>query len=124
MTATLTSEGKILSCGNGGSAADSQHFAAELLNRFERERPGLPAIALTIDTSTPHRDRQRLRLQPGVRQAGRALGRERDVLLAISTSGNSHNVLEAVHRARDKRHEVIALTGRRRRQDRQGARRR
>jgi D-sedoheptulose 7-phosphate isomerase len=112
MTATLRAEGKILSCGNGGSAADSQHFAAELVSRFERERPGLPAISLTVDTSAITAIANDYSYDLIFAKQLEALGREHDVLLAISTSGNSKNVLEAVNRAHDKGMGVIALTGR------------
>ena len=88
----LLQDGKILACGNGGSAADAQHFAAEMINRFEREHPGLPAIALTTDSST--------------------LGQPGDLLLAITTSGHSPNLAAAVDAAHDKEMLVVALTGR------------
>src|SRR6202521_4004777 len=100
MVRCLRSDGKILACGNGGSAADSQHFAAELLNRFERERPGLPAIALTTDTSTLTSIANDYAYDRIFSKQVTALGRRDDCLLAISTSGNSANVVEAVHAAR------------------------
>jgi D-sedoheptulose 7-phosphate isomerase len=112
MTATLRQGGKILSCGNGGSAADSQHFAAELVGRFERERPGLPAISLTVDTSAITAIANDYAYDLVFAKQVEALGRPEDVLLAISTSGNSKNVLEAVGRAHDKGMAVVALTGR------------
>jgi D-sedoheptulose 7-phosphate isomerase len=127
MAQSLLDEGKIFSCGNGGSAADAQHFSAEMLNRFEMERPGLPAIALTTDSST----------RPGLPAIAlttdsstltsiandyayeeifakqiSALGRENDVLLAISTSGNSENVNRAIAAAHDRALKVVALSGR------------
>jgi len=111
MVACLMSEGKIMACGNGGSAADSQHFAAEMLNRFERERPGLAAIALTTDSSTITSIANDYAFEQVFSKQVRALGQPRDLLLAISTSGNSKNVLEAVHAAHDRELSVIALTG-------------
>ncbi|MCP4699898.1 MAG: phosphoheptose isomerase [Gammaproteobacteria bacterium] len=103
---------KILSCGNGGSAGDAQHFSAEMVNRFERERPGLAAIALTVDTSVLTSIANDYRYEEVFAKQIRALGREGDILLAISTSGNSANVLEAIAAAREKRMPVIALSGR------------
>src|SRR6187402_3858476 len=96
MTRSLLEDGKVLSCGNGGSAADSQHFAAELLNRFEMERPGLAAIALTTDTSTITSIGNDYDFEQIFSKQVRALGHKNDVLLAITTSGNSKNVLAAV----------------------------
>ncbi len=87
---------KILACGNGGSAADAQHFAAEMLNRFELERPGLPAIALTTDTSTLTSIANDYQFAEVFAKQVRALGRPGDVLLAISTSGESQNVVQAM----------------------------
>jgi len=103
---------KILCCGNGGSAADAQHFAAELLNRFEIERPGLPALAITTDTSTLTSIANDYDYNEIFSKQVRALGREGDLLLAISTSGNSPNVVQAVHAAHERDMKVIALTGR------------
>jgi D-sedoheptulose 7-phosphate isomerase len=111
MIETLNQGGKILSCGNGGSAGDSQHFSAELLNRFEIERPGLAAIALTTDTSTLTAIANDYAFQQVFSKQVLALGKSGDCLLAISTSGNSDNVLEAVHAAHDQGMSVIALTG-------------
>lgn len=111
MVQCLMSEGKIMACGNGGSAADSQHFAAELLNRFERERPGLAAIALTTDTSTLTSIANDYSYEEVFSKQVRALGQAHDLLLAISTSGNSKNVLAAIHAAHDRDIAVIALTG-------------
>jgi D-sedoheptulose 7-phosphate isomerase len=111
MVACLMAEGKIMSCGNGGSAADSQHFSSELLNRFERERPGLAAIALTTDSSTLTSIANDYAYEQVFSKQVRALGQARDLLLAISTSGNSKNVLEAVHAAHEREIGVIALTG-------------
>ncbi len=108
----LMNEGKILACGNGGSAADSQHFAAELLNRFERERPGLAAMALTTDTSTLTSIANDYDYNQVFSKQVRALGHAGDVLLAISTSGNSPNVMAAVDAAHERQMSVVALTGR------------
>jgi phosphoheptose isomerase len=103
---------KVLSCGNGGSAADAQHFAAELVGRFERERPGLPAIALTTDTSALTAIANDYDYDRVFSKQVEALGTEGDFLLAISTSGNSKNVVEAMKAAQARRLHVIALTGR------------
>ena len=109
---TLRRGGKILACGNGGSAGDAQHFSAELLNRFERERPGLPAVALSTDTSTLTSIANDYAYEQVFSKQVLALGRPEDCLLAISTSGNSGNVVAAVHAAHEKRMSVIALSGR------------
>jgi len=111
LAASLKSGGKALACGNGGSAADAQHFAAELVNRFERERPPLAGLALTTDTSTLTSIANDYAYQQVFSKQVRALGRRGDVLLAISTSGNSANVIEAMHAAREIGIRVIALTG-------------
>jgi D-sedoheptulose 7-phosphate isomerase len=103
---------KALACGNGGSAADSQHFAAELVGRFERERPGMPAIALTVDTSALTAIANDYDFDRVFSKQVEALGAKGDVLLAISTSGNSRNVIEAVKAAQARGLVVIALTGR------------
>jgi len=108
----LMSDGKILACGNGGSAADAQHFAAELVNRFERERPGLPAIALTTDSSVLTSIANDYEFKLIFSRQVRALGMPGDMLLAISTSGNSANVVEAIYAAHERDMHVIALTGR------------
>src|SRR5881394_1477998 len=108
---SLKAGGKALACGNGGSAADAQHFAAELVNRFERERPPLAAIALTTDTSTLTSIANDYAWQQVFSKQLRAIGRNGDVLLAISTSGNSANVLDAVAAARELGVQVVALTG-------------
>jgi D-sedoheptulose 7-phosphate isomerase len=107
----LRNGGKALACGNGGSAADAQHFAAELLNRFEMERPPLAAVALTTDTSTLTSIANDYAYAQVFSKQVRALGRRGDVLLAISTSGNSGNVLEAIGVARELGLRVVALTG-------------
>lgn len=112
MVASLKADGKIMACGNGGSAADSQHFAAELLNRFERERPPLAAVALTTDTSTLTSIANDYRYEDVFAKQVQALGRAGDVLLAISTSGNSPNVIEAIRAAHARNVRVVALTGR------------
>jgi D-sedoheptulose 7-phosphate isomerase len=111
MAAALRADGKIMACGNGGSAADSQHFAAELLNRFERERAPLAAIALTTDTSTLTSIANDYHYDQVFAKQVRALGRGGDVLLAISTSGNSPNVLAAMAAAHERGVRVVALTG-------------
>jgi D-sedoheptulose 7-phosphate isomerase len=112
MVGCLLSSGKILACGNGGSAADSQHFAAEMLNRFERERPGLAAMALTTDTSTLTSIANDYEYNLVFSKQVLALGQPNDVLLAISTSGNSSNVVAAVRAAHEREMKVVALTGR------------
>jgi len=108
----LRQGGKILACGNGGSAADAQHFAAELVNRFEIERPGLPAIALTTDSSALTSIANDYAFEQIFARQVRALGRRGDVLLAISTSGHSPNVLAAINAARELGMVTVALTGR------------
>lgn len=112
MVQCLINDGKILSCGNGGSAGDAQHFSSELLNRFERERPGLPAMALTTDTSTLTSIANDYSYNDVFSKQIRALGQPGDILLAISTSGNSSNVIQAIQAAHDREMNVIALTGR------------
>ena len=112
MTAALLADRKILSCGNGGSAADAQHFASEMINRFEMERPGLPAIALTTDSSTITSIANDYAFTEIFARQVSALGREDDVLLAISTSGQSGNILAAVRAAQQRDMRIIALTGR------------
>jgi D-sedoheptulose 7-phosphate isomerase len=112
MVQCLKSDNKIMSCGNGGSAADSQHFAAELVNRFEMERPPLSAIALTTDTSTLTSIANDYDFDQVFSKQVRALGHAGDLLLAISTSGNSRNVLAAMRVAHEAKIGVIALTGR------------
>jgi len=111
MTATLQNDRKILSCGNGGSAGDAQHFAAELLNRFEMERPGLAAVALTTDSSTLTAIANDYAYEQIFSKQVLALGKTGDCLLAISTSGSSPNVLMAVEAAHECSMPVIALTG-------------
>ncbi len=112
MTAALAADRKLLVCGNGGSAADSQHMAAELVGRFERERPELAAIALSTDTSTLTAVANDYGFDQVFARQVRALGREGDVLVAISTSGESANVFAAVRAAHERGLSVVALTGR------------
>ncbi|MCS6767046.1 MAG: phosphoheptose isomerase [Candidatus Protistobacter heckmanni] len=102
---------KILACGNGGSAADAQHFAAELVGRFERERPGLAALALTTDSSILTAVGNDYSYEQVFSKQVQALGQPGDVLFAISTSGNSANVIAAIHAAHERDMRVLALTG-------------
>jgi|SRR5690554_7407793 len=111
MVEALLNGGKILTCGNGGSAGDAQHFSSELLNRFERERPALPAIALTTDSSTLTSIANDYSYNEVFSKQIRALGNPGDILLAVSTSGNSANVVQAIQAAHDKGLTVVALTG-------------
>ena len=111
MAGSLRSGGKILSCGNGGSAADAQHFAAELVNRFERERPPLAGLALTTDSSALTSIVNDYGYEQVFEKQLRALGRKGDVLLAISTSGNSASVVAAMRAAGELGVQVVALTG-------------
>lgn len=111
MVGALINNGKILACGNGGSAADAQHFAAELVGRFEMERQGLAAIALTTDSSIMTAVANDYGYNAVFEKQVRALGQPGDVLLAISTSGNSPSVIEAIRAAHDNDLHVIALTG-------------
>jgi D-sedoheptulose 7-phosphate isomerase len=108
----LREGGKVLSCGNGGSAADAQHFSSELLNRFEMERPGLAAMALTTDSSTLTSIANDYAYGEIFAKQVRAIGAAGDVLLAISTSGNSDNVNRAVVAAHERGLKVLALSGR------------
>ncbi len=112
MVNCLLNEKKILSCGNGGSAGDAQHFSAELLNRFEKERPGLPAVAITTDSSTLTAIANDYQYNEIFSKQVSALGQAGDILLGISTSGNSENVIEAIKAAHDRDMIVVALTGR------------
>lgn len=102
---------KILSCGNGGSACDALHFSSEMLNRFKHERPSLPAIALTADIATLTSIANDSSYSEIFAKQIRALGQEGDILLAISTSGNSPNILTAIKAAHDRNMNVIAMTG-------------
>ena len=112
MVACLMNEGKTLACGNGGSAADAQHFAAEMVGRFEKERPGLAALSLATDTSALTAIGNDYDFERVFSKQVRALGQDGDLLLALSTSGNSLNVIEAIHAAHERQMGVIALTGR------------
>lgn len=112
MLGCLAQGGKVLSCGNGGSAADSQHFAAELVNRFETEREGLAAVALTTDSSALTSIANDYSFNRIFARQVEAIGRGDDVLLAITTSGTSGNILEAILAAREKGMHVVLLTGR------------
>jgi D-sedoheptulose 7-phosphate isomerase len=107
----LRGGGKVLACGNGGSAADAQHFAAELINRFEIERAPLAAVALTTDGSTLTSIANDYAYEQVFAKQVRGIGKRGDVLLAISTSGNSANVVEAMRAARELGLRVVALTG-------------
>ena len=111
MTQTLLHEGKILTCGNGGSAGNAQHFSSELLNRFERERPSLPALALTTDTSTLTSIADDYSYNEIFSKQIRALGQPDDVLLLISTTGQSPNIIQAIQAAHDRDMIVVAMTG-------------
>ena len=111
MVGALVNNGKILACGNGGSAADAQHFAAELVGRFELERQGLAAIALTTDSSILTAVGNDYGYKAVFERQVRALGQPGDVLLAISTSGNSSSIVEAIRAAHDNEMHVVALTG-------------
>jgi D-sedoheptulose 7-phosphate isomerase len=111
MFAALSNGNKILACGNGGSAADCQHFAAELVGRFERERLPLPALALTTDTSILTAVSNDYSYQDIFTKQVQAFGQAGDVLLALSTSGNSANVLAAVDVALERDMRIVALTG-------------
>ncbi len=111
MVEALMNGNKILSCGNGGSAGDAQHFSSELLNRYERERPSLPAMALTTDTSTLTSIANDYSYDEVFSKQVRALGQPGDILLAISTSGNSKNVINAMQAALSRDMTIVALTG-------------
>lgn len=107
----LMNGNKILTCGNGGSAGDAQHFSSELLNRYERDRPSLPALALTTDPSTITSIANDFSYDEVFSKQVRALGQAGDILLAISTSGNSRNVIKAMEAAVSRDMTIIALTG-------------
>jgi D-sedoheptulose 7-phosphate isomerase len=111
MFGALANGNRILACGNGGSAADAQHFAAELIGRFERERPGLPAIALTTDTAVLTAIGNDYTFEQIFSKQIRAQGQPGDVLLAISTEGSSANVLAAIEAAHEREMVVVALSG-------------
>lgn len=112
LTQSLLSGHKILVCGNGGSAANAQHFSAGLLNRFEMERPGLPAIALSTDSATLTSIANDYRYEEVFSKQVRALGQSDDVLIAISSSGHSPSIVSAVNAAHERGMKVIALSGR------------
>ena len=111
MVEALIRGNKILSCGNGGSAGDAQHFSSELLNRYERDRPSLPAMALTTDSSTITSIANDYSYDEVFSKQVRALGQPGDILLAISTSGNSRNVINAMEAALSRDMTIVALTG-------------
>lgn len=111
MTECLFADGRILACGNGGSASDAQHFAAELVGRFERERPELPALSLATDTSLLTAIANDYAFEQVFAKQVRALGAKGDALLAISTSGNSPNVIAAAAAAHEREMRIVALTG-------------
>lgn len=111
IVAALLNDKKVLTCGNGGSAGDAQHFSSEMLNRFERERPALPAIALTTDTSTLTSIANDYHFDEVFAKQLRALGQSGDILLAYTTSGNSGNIVKAVTAAHDKEMTCIVLSG-------------
>ncbi|WP_252179331.1 phosphoheptose isomerase [Endozoicomonas sp. 4G] len=111
MVQSLLNEGKILTCGNGGSAGDAQHFVSGLLNRYERERPSLPAMSLCADSLTLSSIANDTSFHEVFSKQVRALGQQGDILLAISTSGNSPNIVQAIQAAHDRDVHVIALTG-------------
>jgi D-sedoheptulose 7-phosphate isomerase len=111
MFAALSNGNKILACGNGGSAADCQHFAAELVGRFERERFPLPALALTTDTSIITAVSNDYSYKDIFSKQVQAFGQAGDILLAISTSGNSANVIAAAEAALEREMRIVALTG-------------
>ncbi len=111
MADSLKNGGKVLACGNGGSAGDAQHFSAELLNRFEMERAPLAAVALTTDSSTLTSIANDYSYDEVFSKQVYGLGRKGDVLLAISTSGNSPNILRAIEAAHEQGMKVVALTG-------------
>ena len=112
ITNCLLKEKKVLSCGNGGSAASAQHFSAIMLNRFELERPGLPALCLASDTATLTAIANDYQYADVFSKQIRSIGQPGDVLVAISTSGDSHNIIHAIDAAHDREMQIIALTGR------------
>ncbi len=112
MAHCLSYEGKVLACGNGGSASDAQHFASEMVNRFALERPGLPAIALTTDTSLLTSIANDYAFEEVFSRQVKTLGQGGDILLAISTSGNSSNIVAAIRAAQERGMLIVALSGR------------
>jgi len=111
LVTALKNGNKVLSCGNGGSAADAQHFSSELLNRFHHDRPSLPAIALTTDASTVTSIANDYAFDQIFSRQISSLGQAGDILLAISTSGNSANIVQAINTAHERGMQVIAMTG-------------
>ncbi|MDB2384630.1 phosphoheptose isomerase [Endozoicomonas sp.] len=111
MVQSLLSDGKILACGNGGSAGDAQHFVSELLNRYDRERPALPALALCADSLTMSSIASDSSYNEVFSKQIRALGQESDILLTISATGNCPNIVQAIQAAHDRDLQIIALTG-------------
>ncbi|WP_422450907.1 MULTISPECIES: phosphoheptose isomerase [unclassified Endozoicomonas] len=111
MVQSLLNEGKIMACGNGGAAGDAQHFVSELLNRFDRERPALPALSLCADSLTMSSIANDSSYNEVFSKQIRALGHEGDILLAISAHGNCPNMVQAIQAAHDRNIQVIALTG-------------
>lgn len=111
MANCMLTDNKVLSCGNGGSAADAQHFSSEMLNRFEQERPGLPALALTTDSSTVTSIANDRAYAAVFARQILALGRKGDCLLAISTSGDSANIVQAIEAAHERGMRVVLLSG-------------
>ena len=112
ITDCLLSENKVLSCGNGGSAASALHFSSVMLNRLEFERPGLPAICLASDTATLTSIANDYQYADIFSKQIRAIGQPGDVLMAITTSGDAHNIIHAIDAAHDRKMNIIALTGR------------
>ncbi|PJE79312.1 Phosphoheptose isomerase [invertebrate metagenome] len=108
---SLLDEGKILACGNGGSAGDAQHFVSELINRFDRERPGLPAISLCADSLAISAIASDTSYNEVFAKQIRALGQPNDIILTLSSSGNCPNIVQAVQAAHDRELQIIALTG-------------
>lgn len=108
---SLLANNKILACGNGGSACDAAHFSSELLNRYQKERPSLPAIALTTDTATLTAIANDYHYEQVFSKQIRALGQENDVLLAITTSGQSPSIIQAIQTAHERNMKVIVLSG-------------
>ena len=111
MVQSLLNEGKVMACGNGGAAGDAQHFVSEMLNRYDRERPALPALSLCADSMTMSSIASDSSYNEVFSKQIRALGQEGDILLAISAHGNCPNLLQAIQAAHDRNIAVIALTG-------------
>ncbi|WP_299733062.1 phosphoheptose isomerase [uncultured Endozoicomonas sp.] len=111
MVQSLLSEGKVMACGNGGAAGDAQHFVSELLNRFDRERPALPALSLCADSMTMSSIANDSSFNDVYSKQIRALGQEGDILLVVSAHGNCPNMVKAIQAAHDRNINVVALTG-------------